>query len=478
MRTSLALVGVAAALLFESNNLLAQQDSDEQSAVKIRDAIGTLSSLELIDGRLRVDESRWHEAAYPAAMGNPHEQLLADTTIHGMTFEEAQSGIEWQSDKTLSLYSAKKRMLQLLSDLRTGSDGSSLGKNVEIDFTKGKSVACFDVRADPYARVIFRLHRPEVRDVVIDDNPDALFRLASRCSGRVGLLSQNLAGRIHLVFDGGDTSVAKSWPDYGSMLSDTESFPPLLRSDLSRFAIQFPKSDSQSNIRVPPSNLQEGPLTEVRNELSQLTQLHLVEGRVAFDRQHWKEAADELAAKRAAGATTPRASDDPLGNDPFGGDPFGGNRLAQRRRSRSRSPLETLIQNFGIAIGRQGFSGGSHSGINTSQFHNPRLFADFLVDSESDRVVMSFVEYTRQARMLTIEEIPGETFSLLLSDPDYTILFVQDAEGRLRLASCDSQESVADSWTSYAEMRSSNHAGLRLLDRLLDTIGVTFPNEA
>ena len=104
--------------------------------------------------------------------------------------------------------------------------------------------------------------------------------------------------------------------------------------------------------------------------------------------------------------------------------------MSRRRRSGPASPLDMLIGDFGLAMQRTGWSRRASSGVTTSQFDSPNLLAHFQADSSDERIMMSFTERTRHARLLTIEERPGKTFMLLFSDPDYTILLVQDAEGR------------------------------------------------
>ena len=106
------------------------------------------------------------------------------------------------------------------------------------------------------------------------------------------------------------------------MLKDSDQFPTQLRSDLASFAVKFPRADSASSVRVPPSNLQVGPLTELRFQLGQLAKLHVADGRLSLDRDHWKQASERLATHQATREPLPNEHADPFGSSAAGRDPF------------------------------------------------------------------------------------------------------------------------------------------------------------
>ena len=96
-----------------------------------------------------------------------------------------------------------------------------------------------------------------------------------------------------------------------------------------------------------------------------------------------------------------------------------------------------MIRRFGQAIERSGESGGGNVTLRTTALSSGQVTANFTSEKETDRIQMSFTELTRHARVLTVDELPGQWFTITFSDPDYTLLLAQDDRGTVRVALVD-----------------------------------------
>ena len=447
---------------------IAQVTRGDAPASEMSDAIGDLATFYLVDGRLRIDQGRWLETAYPASEGDQQQQIIDDASSHRSRQEFIRDVLQNSPGEMINLYAATKlfNRIQLATPISSSVGGVS-SSGARMAFATRETLASFHAVNTPYARVTLQQHTPQVIELWFSDDPKTLFQIAYRDNGQSALLTQNNAGRIQVVYNGDGGSFGSVWPSYAAMRGDSSDEAQRITTGLSRLGVSLPavSLDAGSAIEVPPSNLQDGPLPQLRRSVTDLARIQLVDERLSLDRKGWSTAADRgLAQEQAAEAESP-----------FGGDPFR-NAVRRRRRTRTLDPFEKLIDQFAVAMSATGSSGSGIRSTRMNRLGSGQLAADFVSDRETNRIQMRFTELTRHARTLIVDELPGQWFSITYSDPDYTFLLSQDELGSVRWAFCNGLEhgsNVADRYTRVPQ----RDEGIKLLSRLLEPIGITLPSE-
>jgi hypothetical protein len=466
----ISLLSLATAL-----NTFAQTDYAEAPVASLTDAIGDLATLTLVNGRLRIDQKRWLETAYPASEGDQSEQIVEDTKSHGLRRETVREILEYSPKEMLNLYAANKFLHRPRIDSSAPNWGGGVSSGgARLSFSTRNMAAGLRVQIDPYVQITIQQHKPQIWEWSVNDDPNTLFRISYRGADRNALLTQNNAGRIQVVFDSTDKPHAMVWPTYAAMVGDENEVAKRLAADLPRLRVALPpvSSDAVPAIDVPPSNLTDGPLPRVSRALKDLVQFQLVDGRLSLDRNHWQRTANGVSVDEPQ----PQA-ESPFGADPFRGrDPFrNADRRRRRRRVRHSEPLDEMIRRFGQAIARSGESGGSVASIRTTALSSSQITSKIISDIETDRIQMSFAELTRHARALTVDELPGQWLVIAFSDPDYTLLLTQNERGTAHVAYCSGLEHGSAVADSYSAMAQRNDEGLSLLIKMLGLVGLTLP---
>ncbi len=436
---------------------------------EVAEAMATVTAMKLEQGRLKIDTQRWRDVSYPPENGNQEARMIKDRENHGHSPEDIESWIESGVGDLLSLFSAKKQLnrLRLAAGATGFSGGVSSDLRLRYDNREKETSAAFRARVGPFSNISLAGRRPTIQELALDDNATLLFRLRCRVEGRMGMLTQNRAGRIQLVYQSNEGPVARTWESYRAMRGDPE-FPKSLAEDLDSFAVTFPDADSESTTEVPPSFLSDGPLPSVRRSMSDLAKLSVQDGRIGFDRQHWVD---------KAGVGPIEAQAEPS-DDPFQSDPFGRLRSRQQmQRRRGNTPLQTRIDVYAAESGAVGRSSGGSSYQREMCVRGDSVLATFLTVKEPDRVKMTFSELTRHGRSLTLDDIPNDSFVVIFGDPDRSLMFFQDESGKVSVASCSGLKSFNATFGSYADFVKDKN-GRAPFTSILDEIGVVFPESS
>lgn len=456
-------------LVGESSSLAQVFPVEDDS--EVAEAMATVTAMKLEQGRLKIDTQRWRDVSYPPENGNQEARMIEDRENHGQSPEDIESWIDSGVGDLLSLFSAKKQLNRLR--LAAGATGFSGGVSSDLRLRYAnyemETTAAFRARLGPFSNISLAGRRPSIQELALDDNATLLFRLHCRVEGRVGMLTQNRAGRIQLVYQSNDGPVARTWESYRAMRGDP-GFPKSLIEDLDSFAVTLPDADSESTTEVPPSFLSDGPLPAVRRSMSDLAKLSVQDGRVGFDRQHWVDKAGVGPIEAQA-----EPSDDPFQSDPFRSDPFRRIRSRQQmQRRRGNTPLQTRVDVYATESGAVGRSSGGNSYQREMCVRGNAIDATFLDAKRPDRVKMTFSELTRHGRSLTLDDIPNDSFVVIFGDPDRSLMFLQDESGKVSVASCSGLKSFNATFGSYADFVKDKN-GRAPFASILDEIGVVFP---
>jgi hypothetical protein len=204
--------------------------------------------------------------------------------------------------------------------------------------------------------------------------------------------------------------------------------------------------------------MEEGPLSDAREEISAVLKLVAPDGRLVLDRESWKASADEAEKAGAGGANVPNVAIGAAGAAGFRGSDLG--RLIERIRAKAGANRRSMGSS-GTSINGT-FSGGNLSGAYTSDEN----LLDLILREQHAPGRMLLFRNDETGLVLQLVDTGGRAALFLVQDPNGGITITHLSGEEVLRAKVGSFRELCKDRRDYVETR---------LRPLMENAGVSLP---